>query len=61
MNGKQIIAKLKAAGWTLARIEGSHHIFENQELSARFPFLYMEAETSARAYWLKYSAKQELT
>jgi len=28
MNGKQIIAKLKEAGWTLARIEGSHHIME---------------------------------
>lgn len=30
MNGKQVIAKLKAAGWTLARIEGSHHILEKQ-------------------------------
>ena len=28
MNGKQIIAQLKTAGWTLARIEGSHHIME---------------------------------
>jgi predicted RNA binding protein YcfA (HicA-like mRNA interferase family) len=28
MNGKQVIAKLKEAGWTLARIEGSHHIME---------------------------------
>ncbi|MDD5271496.1 MAG: type II toxin-antitoxin system HicA family toxin [Methylovulum sp.] len=28
MNGKQIIAKLKAEGWTLGRIEGSHHIME---------------------------------
>ena len=28
MNGKQVIAKLKAAGWTLARIEGSHHMME---------------------------------
>lgn len=28
MNGKQIIAKLKAAGWSLARIEGSHHIMD---------------------------------
>jgi predicted RNA binding protein YcfA (HicA-like mRNA interferase family) len=26
MNGKQIIDKLKAAGWTLARINGSHHV-----------------------------------
>jgi predicted RNA binding protein YcfA (HicA-like mRNA interferase family) len=27
MNGKDVIAKLKADGWTLARINGSHHIF----------------------------------
>lgn len=26
MNGKDILAKLKAAGWTLDRICGSHHI-----------------------------------
>jgi predicted RNA binding protein YcfA (HicA-like mRNA interferase family) len=26
MNGKDIIAQLKAAGWTLDRINGSHHI-----------------------------------
>lgn len=26
MNGKDIIAKLKAAGWTLDRVNGSHHI-----------------------------------
>jgi predicted RNA binding protein YcfA (HicA-like mRNA interferase family) len=25
MNGKQVIAKLKASGWVLVRIEGSHH------------------------------------
>ena len=30
MNGKQIIARLKAEGWTLARIEGSHHIMEKE-------------------------------
>ncbi|MCQ8106480.1 type II toxin-antitoxin system HicA family toxin [Methylomonas sp. SURF-2] len=28
MNGKQVIAKLKAEGWCLVRIEGSHHILE---------------------------------
>lgn len=28
MNGKQIIAKLKEAGWVLVRVEGSHHIME---------------------------------
>lgn len=26
MNGNEIIAKLKAAGWHLDRIQGSHHI-----------------------------------
>lgn len=26
MTGKDVIAKLKAAGWKLARIHGSHHI-----------------------------------
>jgi predicted RNA binding protein YcfA (HicA-like mRNA interferase family) len=30
MNGKQVIAKLKEAGWTLARIEGSHHIMQKE-------------------------------
>ena len=26
MNGKEVIAKLKAAGWSINRIHGSHHI-----------------------------------
>lgn len=26
MTGKEVIAKLKAAGWSIARIHGSHHI-----------------------------------
>ena len=26
MTGKEVIAKLKAAGWSLNRIHGSHHI-----------------------------------
>jgi predicted RNA binding protein YcfA (HicA-like mRNA interferase family) len=26
VTGKQVIAKLKAAGWSLDRIHGSHHI-----------------------------------
>jgi predicted RNA binding protein YcfA (HicA-like mRNA interferase family) len=30
MNGKQIIARLKAEGWTLARIEGSYHIMAKE-------------------------------
>jgi len=27
VTGKEVIAKLKAAGWSLDRIHGSHHIF----------------------------------
>ena len=26
MTGKEIVAKLKAAGWSLNRVNGSHHI-----------------------------------
>ncbi|MBK9136821.1 MAG: type II toxin-antitoxin system HicA family toxin [Betaproteobacteria bacterium] len=26
MTGKEVIAKLKAAGWSLDRIHGSHHV-----------------------------------
>lgn len=26
MTGKEVIAKLKAAGWKLDRVQGSHHI-----------------------------------
>jgi predicted RNA binding protein YcfA (HicA-like mRNA interferase family) len=26
MTGKEVVAKLKAAGWTLNRVHGSHHI-----------------------------------
>lgn len=26
VNGKEVIARLKAEGWTLARTHGSHHI-----------------------------------
>ncbi len=26
MNGKEVITKLKAAGWALNRVHGSHHI-----------------------------------
>lgn len=37
MNGKQVIAKLHAAGWTLARIEGSHHIMEKSGVPRAVP------------------------
>lgn len=37
VNGKQIIAKLKDAGWTMARIEGSHHIMEKSGVARCVP------------------------
>jgi len=37
MNGKQVIAKLQAAGWTLARINGSHHIMEKDGMPRSVP------------------------
>ena len=37
MNGKQVIAKLKAAGWVLERINGSHHIMVNGSHSVPVP------------------------
>jgi predicted RNA binding protein YcfA (HicA-like mRNA interferase family) len=37
MNGKDVIAKLKADGWTLARINGSHHIFSKDGKAVPVP------------------------
>ncbi len=37
MNAKQVIEKLKAAGWSLARIEGSHHIFSKPNATRSVP------------------------
>jgi len=37
MNAKQVIAKLKKAGWSLARIEGSHHIFSKSGFARSAP------------------------
>jgi predicted RNA binding protein YcfA (HicA-like mRNA interferase family) len=37
MNGKQVIAKMKAAGWTLARINGSHHILQRDGATVPVP------------------------
>lgn len=37
MNGKQVIEKLKKSGWTLARIEGSHHIMEKDGIARSVP------------------------
>jgi predicted RNA binding protein YcfA (HicA-like mRNA interferase family) len=35
MNGNEVIKKLQAAGWSLARINGSHHVMAkgNQSVS----------------------------
>jgi predicted RNA binding protein YcfA (HicA-like mRNA interferase family) len=37
MNGKAVIAKLKAAGWRVARIEGSHHIMQKDGMPRAVP------------------------
>ena len=37
MNGKQVIDKLKAAGWTLARVNGSHHMMEKSGMPRTVP------------------------
>ncbi|CDI04388.1 MAG: type II toxin-antitoxin system HicA family toxin [Candidatus Competibacter denitrificans] len=37
MNGNEVIAKLKAAGWTLARINGSHHVMVKGSQSVSVP------------------------
>jgi predicted RNA binding protein YcfA (HicA-like mRNA interferase family) len=37
MNGKQIIARLKEAGWTLTRVRGSHHLMSKNGKSVPVP------------------------
>jgi predicted RNA binding protein YcfA (HicA-like mRNA interferase family) len=37
MNGRDVIAKLKADGWTLARINVSHHIFSKDGKAVPVP------------------------
>lgn len=37
MNGKQVIKTLQAAGWTLARINGSHHMLKKGNLTVPVP------------------------
>ncbi len=37
MNGNEVIKKLQAAGWTLARINGSHHIMVKGGLAVPVP------------------------
>jgi predicted RNA binding protein YcfA (HicA-like mRNA interferase family) len=37
MNGKQVIAKLKAAGWVLERVHGSHHVMVKAGMAVPVP------------------------
>jgi len=37
MNGKQIIARLKAAGWIMDRVNGSHHIMVKDGVAVPVP------------------------
>ncbi len=37
MNGKAVIAKLKAAGWSLDRVHGSHHILTKEGKAVPVP------------------------
>ena len=37
MTGKEVIARLKAAGWSLERIHGSHHILTNGARAVPIP------------------------
>ena len=37
MNGNEIIKKLQAAGWTLARINGSHHMLKKGNVTVPVP------------------------
>lgn len=37
MNGKQVVAKLKAAGWKLDRVNGSHHVMAREGKAVPVP------------------------
>lgn len=37
MNGKQVIAKLKTAGWTLVRVRGGHHLLSKDGKTVPVP------------------------
>ena len=37
MTGKEVIAKLKAAGWSVSRIQGSHHVLTKDERAVPVP------------------------
>jgi predicted RNA binding protein YcfA (HicA-like mRNA interferase family) len=37
MNGKSVVARLKAAGWTVRRVSGSHYIMTRDGKSVPVP------------------------
>lgn len=37
MNGKQIISRLTAEGWSLVRVNGSHHIMSRNGIKVPVP------------------------
>ena len=37
MTGKEVIAKLKTAGWLIVRIQGSHHVLTKDERAVPVP------------------------
>jgi predicted RNA binding protein YcfA (HicA-like mRNA interferase family) len=37
MNGKDVIARLRAAGWQLDRVQGSHHIMSKDGRAVPVP------------------------
>ena len=37
MNGKEVISKLEAEGWTLTRVSGSHYIMRKNEKGIPVP------------------------
>ena len=58
MNGSDIIKRLKADGWRVKRIRGSHHMMEKAGRVIRFPFT--ARPISAKVCWQKSSGKPAL-
>ena len=40
LSGKELIRIVERTGWVLLRVQGSHHIYENQVVSFASPSLY---------------------
>ena len=57
VTGKEVIAKLKAAGWSLDRIYGSHHILTKD--GGRYRSLFMAPAISAPVLSPRSSANLE--